>query len=40
MEYSNGNTYEGNWLNNQYNGFGTYTWSDGSYYVGEWFKNK
>jgi len=40
IEYANGNSYEGDWLNNKYNGIGTYRWSDGSYYVGEWLENK
>jgi hypothetical protein len=38
--YSNGDSYEGDWINNKRNGQGTYTWKDGDIYEGEWVDNK
>lgn len=36
LYYINGDKYEGYWKNDLMNGQGTYTWKDGSYYVGTW----
>ena len=35
--YPNGNiTYQGDYVNDQFEGFGTYIMENGVYYVGEW----
>lgn len=36
MEYSNGDIYEGVWLDGYRSGYGEYIFSDGSTYIGEW----
>jgi TonB family protein len=40
MTWSNGNRYEGEFLNNKWNGMGTNTLRDGSRYEGEFLNNK
>ena len=30
------NKYQGEWKNGEPDGFGTYHWADGSFFVGEW----
>lgn len=37
---SAGDYYEGEWLNDKANGFGTYVYSDGVKYVGQWVNDK
>ncbi len=34
--YSNGEKYEGQWLNGKRNGIGTYVWNNGDTYSGDW----
>ena len=37
MYYSNGNImYEGDFVNDNYEGNGKYIWKDGEYYIGQW----
>ena len=36
MTYEVGAIYDGDFINDKYNGFGTYTWPDGDVYEGEW----
>lgn len=36
LTWTNGDSYEGSWLNGMIHGFGVYTWSDGGCYVGTW----
>lgn len=36
MTYSNGDKYEGSWVNGKKHGFGIYIYSDKSKYEGEW----
>ena len=38
--YSNGDSYEGEWIDNKRNGKGKYTWKDGDIYEGDWVNNK
>jgi len=33
-QFDNGDTYEGNWVNDVINGYGKYTWSSGDVYEG------
>ena len=33
-KWADGNVYEGEWSENQINGFGTYVWEDGRKYFG------
>ncbi len=41
MKYIDGSVYEGHWLNNVNNGFGTFTSKDGKeVHLGEWCENK
>ena len=40
LEYPDGTTYVGNWINNQPNGQGTVEWPDGNSYNGNWKDNK
>ena len=35
-QFDNGDTYEGNWVNDVINGYGKYTWSSGNVYEGNW----
>ena len=32
--YADGSTYEGQWLDNKINGFGSYLWADGRKFYG------
>ena len=35
--YSNGNIkYDGDWINDKYEGNGKYIWENGEYYIGQW----
>ena len=36
MKYPSGETYEGQWKDNKYNGIGKYAWPNGQIYVGDW----
>ena len=38
--YTNGDSYEGDWINNKRNGKGKYIWKDGDIYEGDWANNK
>ena len=37
---TNGDSYEGDWLNGQLNGKGKYIWKDGAVYEGDWLNGK
>ena len=39
-KYQNGHKYEGEWLNKKKHGFGTFTWSTGETYVGNYVEDK
>ena len=39
-EWTNGQTYEGEWMENKIAGFGIYKWPDGRSYLGEWRDNQ
>jgi hypothetical protein len=34
--FKSGGSYEGEWRDDDFNGFGTYIWSEGDKYIGEW----
>ena len=34
--YTNLNNFQGGWLNDNQNGNGMFTWSNGDYYIGQW----
>lgn len=36
LTWTNGDYFEGSWLDGMMHGFGVYTWDDGGYYVGTW----
>ena len=36
----NGGTYDGHWMDGMRDGTGKHTWPDGSYYDGDWEKDK
>ena len=36
MTFKSGDKYDGSYKNDKRDGKGTYTWSEGSYYVGDW----
>ena len=39
MYYSDGKIkYEGDWVNDRYEGDGKYIWKNGDYYIGQWKK--
>ena len=40
MIFASGAKYEGEFVNNQFEGYGTYTWPDGASYEGGWTKNQ
>lgn len=40
MIHSDGEVYEGEWVNDKAHGFGVYLHSDGSRYEGEWLNDK
>ena len=40
MLYENGETYEGDWVNENYEGQGTYKYENGSYFTGKWKDSK
>lgn len=39
LEFASGAVFEGNWKDNQFQGAGTYTWSNGSSLIGDWQEN-
>ncbi len=39
LELATGDVYDGQWRDNQFQGSGTYVWSDGSAFTGEWESN-
>ena len=39
-KYTNGNVYEGDWVDGRKNGQGTQTWSNGEKYEGGWSNNR
>ncbi|NIU26990.1 hypothetical protein GWN75_21240, partial [candidate division KSB1 bacterium] len=39
-KYTNGNVYEGEWVDGRKSGQGTQTWADGEKYVGGWSNNR
>ena len=36
LELATGDSYDGHWRDNQFQGSGTYVWADGSSFTGEW----
>ena len=40
MTWANGDRYEGQWLDGNRHGKGTYVWSSGGRYEGDWAENK
>ncbi|CAM9281202.1 unnamed protein product [Sphacelaria rigidula] len=40
MSFGSNATYRGSFVENKFNGFGTYTWPDGAVYEGYWRDNK
>jgi hypothetical protein len=40
MRYANGDIYEGDWLDHELHGYGTFTFSDGRKYIGEYDNGK
>ena len=38
MTLASGDSYDGDWVESKFEGFGTYRWADGKVYIGE-FKN-
>ena len=38
--FPEGNSYEGDFINNEIKGEGVYKWKDGRIYIGEWTNNK
>ena len=40
INFPNGEKYVGNFVNNNYHGFGTYTFVDGTFLFGEWLDNE
>ena len=40
MTCQDGESYYGDWVEDNYEGFGTYRWADGDVYVGEWKNDK
>ena len=40
MVYEDGRVYEGQYYNDQKNGFGTYSWPNGKVYEGGWVNGK
>ncbi len=40
LKFADGSVFDGEFVNNEISGVGTYMWSDGKVYKGEWFNNK
>ena len=40
MTYESGDSYDGDWIDDNYEGVGTFRWDDGRVYVGEWKNDK
>jgi hypothetical protein len=40
LTFTDGANYEGNFVDNEISGYGTYNWPDGRIYVGNWLDNK
>jgi hypothetical protein len=40
LKFADGSCYEGEFINNDIQGYGTYHWPDKRIYIGEWKKNK
>jgi len=36
MKWANGNSYYGEWSNENFHGFGVHLWEEGNVYVGQW----
>ena len=39
-KWADNSIYDGNWLDNNIEGFGEYRWPDNRVYIGEWKENK
>jgi len=40
ITWTDGRSYEGDYVDDKKHGFGTFTWSDGRKYIGMWEKGK